>query len=267
MKYRMLIADLDGTVLDGQKRIPEANLHALRRLVEQGVKVIFCTGRMICAAQPFWEQVEPETPIVGYNGALAKNPRDTKPLYEKPIPPEVAVQAIRDCKALGREVFGYWGDRMFIERVTPHVERYAATYRVDFTVVQSLEERLSNGATKLLMPCEPEECRGLLNLTRERFGERFNITSTEGRHVELLAKGVSKSAAVEFLSRMYGIPREEIVAVGDGINDIDLIQYAGLGAAVANAVDELKQAADIVVSSNENSGVAELINKLEWGKK
>jgi len=264
MNYKMLAADLDGTILDGGKDISSRNLAALRGLVERGVKVVICTGRMICAARPYWDRIEPGTPLVGYNGGLVQEPPTGENLLHKPVPADLVGEVLELCRRMRREVFGYWNDRMYVEAETRHVKLYTSTYGVEADVVADLLQVLRQGATKLLMPCEPSECVALRDEMSSILRDKCDVTTTEGRHVEILAKGVSKAPAVAFLAKRCGIAREEIAAIGDGFNDIEMLRHAGLGVAVANAGPEVKAAADRVVASNEEDGVAELIESVDW---
>jgi hypothetical protein len=105
----------------------------------------------------------------------------------------------------------------------------------------------------------------LLARIRERFGTRIMLTESEGKHIEVCDPSVNKAVAVQFVVERAGGQREQVAAVGDGMNDLEMLQWAGLGAAMGNASDRVKQAADVVIGSNAEGGLAEFLKALTNG--
>ncbi|NOZ21088.1 MAG: HAD family hydrolase [Planctomycetes bacterium] len=263
MTFRLAAIDLDGTLLNSRKEVTQRSVDAVRRATERGLTVVLCTGRMVCSAQRYWEQIGLDTPIIGYNGAVVKDVARGRTLLHRPVPADVTRDVLDFLRR--RDVFPltYQDDRLFVERDTAEARSYSATYRVHYQIIDDLADFLGDGSTKILIGCAPGECSHMAIEIQRAFGDRLNVTQSEGRHVELNHPSATKASAIGFLADELGAEREEILAFGDGINDTDMLQYAGLGLAVSNAWDEAKRAADRVIGSNEDNAVAAFLDLLE----
>ncbi len=267
MGYRFVILDLDGTALDPQKQITRGVADAVGRVREAGLTVIVCTGRMVQSAMKYWRELGLETPIIGYNGAMVKDTTSGRVLLHRPLDLATTLEVTQFGQHEGLNFQAYENDEMFVERETEGVLEYARVYGVGYRRVASFSEALREGTTKLLAVCEPGRMGRSAERLRDRFGARVMLTQTEGRHVEVCHPHVSKAAASEFVVTRLGGRREETVAVGDGLNDVEMLQWAGLGAAMGNACERVKRAADVVIGSNGEDGLAAFLVELAEGGK
>jgi hydroxymethylpyrimidine pyrophosphatase-like HAD family hydrolase len=151
---------------------------------------------------------------------------------------------------------------MYVERDAEGVREYSSLYGVPYGVVGTFREALREGSTKLLAVCAREDLSRALGRLRERFERRIMLTESEGKHVEVCHPAVNKAAAVQFVLAQAKGRREEVVAVGDGVNDVEMLRWAGLGVAMGNACERVKQAADVVIGSNAENGLAEFLREL-----
>ncbi|MEW6356215.1 MAG: Cof-type HAD-IIB family hydrolase [Planctomycetota bacterium] len=263
MKFRLAAIDLDGTLLNSQKQLSQRSINAVRRAAGRGLTVVLCTGRMVRSAQQYWEQIGLTTPIIGYNGAMVKDVAVGRTLFHRPVTPDVTRNVLDFLRVRSIFPLTYWDDRLFVERNTEEVRSYSATYNVHYEIVDDLADFLKEGSTKILIGCKPEECSQTAAEVQEAFGDRIHVTQSEGKHVEINHPLATKASAAAFLAGDLGVKQAEIVAFGDGINDVDMLQYAGLGVAVSNAWDEAKQAADRVIGGNDDDAVAEFLDSLD----
>ena len=263
MKFRLAAIDLDGTLLTSRKTLTPRTIASVQHAVHNGLTVVICTGRMVQSALRYWTQLQLDTPIAGYNGAHVKDVIRQDDLLLRPLPPDVTGDILAYCRERSLMPLTYQDDRLYVERECMEVQHYSSTYGVPYEVVPALADFLHKGSTKVLLSCPPEQCARTAAEMQERFGNRVSVTQSEGRHVELNHPSANKASAVAFLANRFGVGREEIVAFGDGINDIEMLQYVGHGVAVANGWEEAKQAADEVIGSNDEDAVAQFLDSLE----
>ena len=262
MAYRFVALDLDGTVLDPGKRITAGVAAAVARVREAGLCVVLCTGRMARSSEGYWRELRLRSPLIAYNGAMVKDLVSGRVLLHRPLDLATTLEVVAFGRELGLSFQAYENDEMFVERDGEGVREYSRMYDVPYRIVGSFRDVLREGSTKLLAPCAKEETASLLGRLRARFGARIMLTESEGRHIEVCHPAVNKAAAVQFVVEQEGGRREEVVAVGDGMNDVEMLQWAGLGVAMGNASERVQQAADLIIGSNAEDGLAEFLTSL-----
>ncbi len=265
-KYRLLALDVDGTLLDDEKRIPDANRRALHRLVGAGGLFAIASGRMPTSIAPIAERLGLDPIIVSYNGGKILGPAaDGRPVISHdPLPSDVAAEFIHFAEANDYLLNVYHEDRLYTEASASrgalmdlYTRRTGAGYEV-----APLRSFIGTAPTKLILLAPPDEIDRLLPRFRETYAGRAFLTKSEPEYLEIMAPGVDKGRGLERMAAHYGLELSEIVAAGDALNDVDLLRQAGLGVAVANASDELKSVADVVTERDNNAGaVAEIIER------
>ena len=156
----------------------------------------------------------------------------------------------------------YVNDELLIESLTPQAELYSRISQVEPRKVKSLYEAAASEPTKIVAIGEPEAIDHWTPLLKERFGDRLYVTKSISRFVEIANPQISKSKALSHLCERLGIKREEVIAFGDGMNDFDMIEWAGCGVAMGNAPDALKAVADRVTTHVREDGVACVLEEL-----
>lgn len=266
--YKLLVLDIDGTLLDGKDKISPCNKETIRKAQDMGVKVILASGRMFFITKKYADQLNLNMPLITYNGALIKSNKG-KTISHTPVPLNITLQVISFTRKQGLHLNTYLDDTLYIERENKYSRYYQNKYGVTPHVVLDLLKFYENKGTpptKLLVIIETEEMKKWFPLFKEKFLNRLYLTQSEGRHIELLHPQVSKVFALEKIINLYGIKREEIMAIGDGVNDIEMIKYAGLGVAMDNSSSSVKKVADYIAPSNIKDGVAETIKKFILNK-
>jgi len=261
--YKLLASDLDDSLLDDRWRIGEADREAIARAVKAGVKVVLATGRMFRSALPYALELGLETPLVTYQGALVKFPGGRE-LLHRPVPWELALELLERLRPTGFHVNIYIDDQLLVDKVTEAGRLYWVISKVAPVEVGDLADYLRRerrDPTKLLLVAGEEKLDPLMAELNREFAGRLHMTKSKPFFLEFMYPGVTKAGALQALADHYGIGRESIIAVGDSYNDLEMIAYAGLGAVVANARDEIKGRADFVTLDNNHGGVARVIKK------
>ncbi|MDQ4019581.1 MAG: HAD family hydrolase [Actinomycetota bacterium] len=234
-------------------------LRALTRVRETGVSVIVVTGRMFRAVKPYLDEAGLREPVVCYQGAVVADPTNGEFLRHEPIPLELAREAIAAVEAEGFGLNCYVDDELYVADETPEARRYAEFQHIPIHVVGPLLEWLEEPPTKLVTIGEPHLLDALEAHLKGVFRDRLYIAKSLPFFLELASPDVTKASGMEFVARHLGLDRKRIVGVGDGENDIELLEWAGYAVAVANAHERVLALADLVAPSAAEEGVAHVI--------
>ncbi|MDX6370520.1 MAG: hypothetical protein QOG93_2022 [Gaiellaceae bacterium] len=200
-----------------------------------------------------------DDPVVCYQGAVVAEPVSGRWLRHVPIPLELARETIA---ALNEEGFGlncYVDDELYVAEVTEAAKRYADFQHIELHAVGDLLDWLDRPPTKLVVIDDADVLDDLKQRMLDRFAGRLYISKSLPYFLEFASPDVTKAAGLEFLAKHLGFTRERTVAFGDGENDIELVDWAAYGVAVANADDRVKEIADFVCSSVDEEGVAQVL--------
>jgi len=258
-RYRLIAIDVDDTLLNDELKVTEGTKRALAQAVEQGCVVTLATGRMFASAVRIASQLELNVPIITYQGALIKNLLDGKVLYERPVPADAALEVIAFAEEHGLHLQAYEDDKLLAPEDNEKVRAYSRLSNVPYEIADDFRAVAQRGSTKLLVIDEPAKLDALIPLLAERLGDRAHITKSKPNFMEVVHPEATKGHALLHLAAHFGIPREETIAVGDSWNDREMIEAAGLGVAMANAVEPLKQIADYITASNNEEGVKQVV--------
>jgi Cof subfamily protein (haloacid dehalogenase superfamily) len=267
---KLVAIDLDDTLLRSDLTISEHTVAVLRQVRDMGVAVTISTGRMFSSARPFAERLEFDVPLITYGGALVKNAASGEVLYNRPLEPEVARRVIRFARERKVQVNFYLlngeDDELYAELTTSWGENYGRFSRVPFHRVPDLEALLEGGnpLKLMLIDDEPVADRCLLEL-RELLGEQVHLAKSKPRFLEVDHPEATKGRALQELAAWLQVERSQVLAIGDSYNDIEMLEFAGLGIAVANAPPEVRRRAGHVTASNDEDGVAQALEQFVLG--
>ena len=224
-----------------------------------GIHVVLVTGRMFQAVRPYALEAGLDDPVVCYQGAVVAEPVSGRWLRHVPIPLELARETIAAVNEAGFALNCYVDDELYVAEVTPEARRYADFQHLELHAVGDLLEWLDQPPTKLVVIEDPEVLDDLKQRMLARFDGRLYISKSLPYFLEFASPDVTKAAGLDFLSEHVGFSSERTVAFGDGENDVELIDWAGYGVAVANAHDRVKEVADFVCPSVDEEGVAQVL--------
>jgi Cof subfamily protein (haloacid dehalogenase superfamily) len=214
---------------------------------------------MFRSVRPYALAAELTEPVVCYQGAVVGDPVSGQWLRHVPMPIAEAYEVIDATADLGHTVLCYVDDELYVARETPASDAYARFQNLTVNVVGDLASWLEEPPTKLVTVGEPELMDALEVVMKERFGERLYIAKSLPHFLEFAAPSVTKGSGLAFVAERLGFARETTVAFGDGENDVELIEWAGYGIAVANAHERVLAIADHVCPSVHEEGVAQVI--------
>lgn len=262
MTYKLVATDLDGTLVGRDLQISPRVLRAVQRVHASGTHFVMATGRMFRSTLPFAQACDVVTPLITYQGALIRDHRTMQDLWHRTIAADAAREALDALAETGMHVNIYVNDELIIENLSPGAELYARISQVEPRLVKSLYEAVATEPTKIVAIGEPDQIDHWTPLLQERFAGRLYVTKSISRFVEFTNPQISKSVALSHLCERLGIKREEVIAFGDGMNDLDMLEWAGCGVAMGNASDAVKAAADRVTSHVKEDGVAHVLEDL-----
>jgi len=268
-KGKILVSDLDGTLLDKRKRISTENAAAIKRFREGGGLFTLATGRMFRAVEHYLEYITLDLPALVFNGAAIYDFYSGEILWRQYLPEEIykiARKVLDEFPGIGLEVLK--DDKLFVVRKNDEVDEHIHREGVYPSFASSPEE-LRGSWFKILLAWKPSRLKQVeyfLGKLREEGTIKFRYVYSEPQFLEILDESVTKGSALKRLLSMFGYHREQVIAVGDNQNDLEMIKTAGTGIAVGNAHEDLKKAAGFVCTSdNENSAIAEIVELIEKG--
>jgi Cof subfamily protein (haloacid dehalogenase superfamily) len=254
---QLVASDLDGTLLPPTLEFTTATKSGVAALQAAGIPFIIITGRMFRSARRMANRLGLHSgPIVCYQGAMIADLASGEWLFHQTMAVDLAAQVIRDMRQIHRHVNVYIGDELYVESLDEWARRYAEYAEVGITTVPDLVEAVEQRPpTKIVIPSDPSDITLLLPQLQKRWEGALYVTRSLPQYIEICDPRVSKSAALARLSRQFGVAREQTVACGDGLNDVDMLQWAGLGVAVAESSPQVRAAADLVVARDQLGGL------------
>ena len=266
MDYRMMVLDIDGTVNNSQKEVTPRTMEALWRLQESGVMVAVASGRPPMGVAPVADILRLDrygSYILGFNGARIIDWRSKKCVYEKTLALHLPRKLLEDCASWGLGMLTYDETHVIAAtRPNRYMDIEAKINRVPLTFPEDLDKLLQAPVNKCLLTGEPEDVAAAEEELAEKYRHEAEVFRSEPYFLEVTPKHVDKAYCLSRLLGILEIPREQVICVGDGYNDISMLQFAGVGVAMANAQPPVKAVADDVTRrDNDHDGVAEVVEK------
>lgn len=260
MKYRILVLDLDGTLTNQKKEITEHTRETLIRAQEAGVKIVLASGRPTYGIMPLARQLELdkyEGYILAYNGGQIIDCKTGELMYENVLDPAVYPYLYQCAKSNGFQILSYKGEYIITEDAeNQYVKHEAFLNRMPSKTVPNFLDIINFPVAKCLIVGDPEPLAKLEPVMKEKLQDKMNVFRSEPFFLELVPKGIDKARCLSVLLQELDMTPQEMIACGDGFNDLSMIEYAGMGVAMANAQEVVKKAANYITLSNEEDGVA-----------
>ena len=267
MKYKLLVLDVDGTLLNSEHQISKRTVMTLRKVQQMGVQVVLSSGRPTYGILPLAKILDLASYggyIIPYNGSQIIDMRDGRVLFEKRITPDMVPYVERKADQYGFDLMTYAEDVVVTNNgQNDHVINEAAINGMKLSAVEDLSISIDFNPSKLvLVSDDPGSIDELEQRWEKRLSGTLDVMRSEDFYLEVVPSGVSKANTLGVLLDMLGVKTEEVVAMGDGVSDVGMIQQAALGIAMGNARDSVKRCADTVTLSNDEDGVAVALEKI-----
>jgi Cof subfamily protein (haloacid dehalogenase superfamily) len=259
--FRLVAVDLDGTLLRSDHSISPANRRAVQRLRDIGVHVVIASGRMHQATTRYADELGLEEPIISYNGAMVRLHPAGETWHHLRVPGECAEVVMRYCAEHGLHLNYYLDDHLYVARRGEWAEFYVRQTGSPMEEIGTLEGLLGTQPTKMILIDTPETTIRLLDHFRGVFGRSLYITRTNPEYLEFMHPEANKGDALRIVAERLGIPRDETASLGDGANDLPMIEWAGCGVAMANAIPEVLAAADALAPPHDEDGLATFVEQ------
>lgn len=263
--YKLIALDMDGTLLKDDKTISKANFDAIKAAKANGYKVVLATGRPVKGIEKYLKQLDlmsDDDYAVAFNGAVVQKTKSGNVIAKNLMKYEDLKKIYDLSLKLNLNVHTLTTNN---ECITPKVNPYSkheATMN-DLSLIEKPFDTIdrNENIVKIMLVDSKENLDRAENLIPKEFHDKYTVVRSEDIFLEFLNKKVDKGFGISLLAKNLGLSRDEIICVGDAGNDIAMIKYAGLGVAMGNAFPEVKEICNYVTKTNEEDGVAHVINK------
>lgn len=286
--YKIITIDLDGTLLNSFGEISEENIMALRKCLEKGIEVVLASGRVVSSIKNFANEIGNNNYLISGNGSTVYDIKNEKIIYHNTIPKEKVLKIIEICeensiyysvytekgiitKSLNYNILFYHKENL--KKVNSEKTNINIVQN-NYDYIESLEDSqiskisvcdkdkiVFDGILKKMKQIEKLDVLDVAHMSRKYIENGTEIVPIEFYYTEITNENVNKWEAIKFLAEKLNIKAEEVMAIGDNINDKEMLENAGLGIAMGNAASYIKEFADYVTLDNNNNGVAKAIEK------
>ena len=265
MKYKMIVLDLDGTLTNNKKEITPRTKQALMQAQAAGVHVVLASGRPTYGIVPLAEELklkENRGYILAFNGGEIIDCTNNEVLFEQKLDEQLVPILFQEAKKAGMEILTYQGEGIAAtNKDDEYVQHEAFINKMPVMQYDDFLNQLVYPINKCLIVGDPTPLHELeIRLAKELEG-KMEVYRSADFFLECVPLGIDKARSLGRLISTLGIQREEVIACGDGYNDLSMIRFAGLGVAMANATEDIQREADFVTLSNEEDGVAHVIER------
>lgn len=267
MKYKLLVLDVDGTLLNDAKEISKRTRAALLKVQQMGVRIVLASGRPTFGLIPLAKMLELNNYggfIVSYNGCQIIKAENGEILFERRINPEILPYLEKKARKNGFAIFTYHDDTLLTDNVeSPHVLQEAQLNNLKIVKEEEFSTAIDFAPCKCMLVSDDEQA--LIDLEmhwKKRMAGTLDAFRSEPYFLEVVPCGIDKANTLGFLMEHLNVQRNEVIAIGDGTCDVTMLQLAGMGVAMGHSLDSVKVCADYVTASNDDDGVAQAVEKL-----
>jgi len=249
--FRLAAIDIDGTLLGPDSKVSSANIEAVAKLRERGIRVILASGRRHENILRFHQLLSLNGAIVSCQGALVKMAETNEILHQHCLPADLAEEVTRDGTAEGMTVIYYRADGIYISKPDAHTDLYHSRGGDVLIPYGALQGLAGETPLKIIWINTPTEIETLYPGIEARYRGRVDTVLTYPEYLEFIALGVNKAVGIAEVAEHYGINREEVLAFGDGNNDVPMLEWAGTSVAMSESTSSAKKAATMVAPAGD----------------
>lgn len=263
--YKLIALDMDGTLLNEKKQVTQRTKDAIWAAKDKGVTVVLATGRPIEGVHRYLEELNmlgENDFVLSYNGSLVQKTKNKEIISKMTLKGSDATYLYNLSNELNVNIHAFSENEGLI---TPKENKYtnveADINRINFKEFNFDNIDAEDVMVKIMMIDEPEILQKAVDKLPKEIYEKYTVVRSAPYFLEFLNKEANKGTGLELLAKHLGVKREEIITMGDAGNDLHMVEYAGMGIAMGNAFDEIKEIANYITDTNENDGVAKAIEK------
>ncbi|KRD61925.1 haloacid dehalogenase [Flavobacterium sp. Root935] len=263
MQYKMLVLDMDDTLLTDDHKISDLNKKVILEAQAKGVYVVLASGRPTSAMTAYAKELQLDiynSYIISFNGAIISRAKDDLVFFEQKLTVEQIHDLYDYSVKMKTHIITYLDNEIISETDSPYIEVEKEITGMVHRKVTSFKEYVDRPAVKCILLEDPAYLKTVEKDLIEAM-PHLSVSMSKPFFLEAAQQGIDKAASLKLLTDKLGILQSEIIAVGNAGNDLTMIEYAGLGVWVDNVTPELRDKADIIVASNNNDGVAEVITR------
>lgn len=264
MTYKMILTDLDDTLLNKDKKVSSADKKAVIEAQKLGVKYILASGRPTFAMRDLAKELELnkyEGYLLSFNGSIITDCKTNENIFEASLTKEDLHLLYDFSKENKVHILTYIDDTIVSETESEYIDVEVGLTKMPHNLVSNFKDAVTKSAVKCMMLGEPSYLKEVEKKLKEKYGDKYTIAISKPFFLEVTKLGVDKGVALKKLAQHLGIDISETIAVGDSYNDLPMLEAAGLSVAVANACDDIKKKCDFITTSNDDNGMANLIKE------
>ena len=264
MKYKIIALDIDGTLISSKHKMLLETRDALIAAQEKGLKVVLASGRPTPGMMNLAKELELERFggfVLSYNGGRITNMKTGEVIHEVFLTPEEAHEIYDLAKVNKVNIMAYDGGDIITEDYDEYIQLESGINMMPLKTADDFRKDVVNNTIKTLTTGTPKVIAEVEKRYIETFGDRFSICRSMPFFLEVMPKGVNKAAILGKLLKTLDMTPADMLACGDGFNDIEMVKCAGFGVAMGNAIDEVKAVADYVTRSNDDNGIVDVLEK------
>ncbi len=261
MKYKMLVLDMDDTLLTDDHKISDENAAMLFKAQELGVYVILASGRPTPAMTAYAKELQLDNSyMISYNGAVITDLKEDKVIFEQTLTQEQIHELYDYSLKSNTHIITYVDGKIVSETNSEFIEIEKNITGLEHNKVLSFKDEVQSSAVKCILLEEPSYLKEVEKDLKVAM-PHLSVSMSKPFFLEVAQNGIDKAASIKILAEKLDIHQSEIIAVGNAGNDLTMIEYAGLGVWVDNVTPELRDKGDVIVASNNNHGVAEVVRR------
>ena len=253
---KLIALDIDDTLLCAGKPVSSRNCAAIAAARAKGVKVVIATGRGFKGSAPVREQLHLTETVINYGGALVSDGVTGEPLFAHYMAEDEVRACFAAADAYGLHAQIYNGDEVIFRAENAFTKQYCGATNLPFCVDPDLLEHDLSTTPKVLLYCDPSVQAEMMEKVGAMLPPSLHLLTSKAGFLEIGSNETDKATALAWIAKHYGIEREEVCAIGDNTLDLGMIRWAGVGCCVANGAQIVKDAADLLLPSCADDGVA-----------
>lgn len=261
---KLIVTDIDDTLLNTDEKISQKTKETIKKCIEKGIMVILASGRPDFGMIQFVNDLglnQYENYLLSYNGAKLTNLQTNEVVYDQMLDVNRLKFLVDKSEENGVSILTYQDNKVLTNSPNPYAFWEAKALKTNLFIKSSIKEEITQKAPKVIMLAEPSYAQMIKEKLAKEISDEYEVAMSKPFFIEINDKGISKGVALDYLCQQLKVDRNEVLALGDGLNDVSMIEYAGIGVAMGNANDKLKAVADYVTKTNDEDGWSYAVEK------